>query len=252
MRIVSYNILNGGQGRADPLTEVILAQRADVVVLVEADDPDVVRHIARRLNMDFVHADAGSHAGAILSRWPMKMSINHAATEGHWMNAFVEAHVIDPAGVEWPIVGVHFAAHASLEREQLRERQLHDLFRRLKHLQGKPHILAGDFNANAPSQQIDPARCYPGTQQKWIDNGGLLPRRLVGKLLDAGYVDTLHTIAPDLADVTGTYTTHSPGQRIDYIFTHGIERSRIRSAWIERDRLAQYTSDHFPIGAEIG
>jgi len=34
MRVVSYNILTGGEGRADPLAEVLLAQRADVIALV--------------------------------------------------------------------------------------------------------------------------------------------------------------------------------------------------------------------------
>lgn len=54
MRIVSYNILDGGEGRADPLAEVIQAQRPDVVALVEADVPATVERIARRLSMDFV------------------------------------------------------------------------------------------------------------------------------------------------------------------------------------------------------
>ena len=34
MRLVSYNILDGGEGRADPLAEVIEAQRPDVIGLV--------------------------------------------------------------------------------------------------------------------------------------------------------------------------------------------------------------------------
>ena len=38
MRIVRYNILDGGEGRADPLAEVIEAQRPDLVALVEATD----------------------------------------------------------------------------------------------------------------------------------------------------------------------------------------------------------------------
>ena len=41
------------------------------------------------------------------------------------------------------------------------------------------------------------------------------------------------------------------GQRVDYIFAHGIDPNRIRDAWAEHDRLARYASDHFPIGAEI-
>ena len=49
----------------------------------------------------------------------------------------------------------------------------------------------------------------------------------------------------------GTFTTQHPGQRIDYIFTWGIDPSHLRSARIEHDRLAKYASDHFPVISEI-
>ena len=70
-------------------------------------------------------------------------------------------------------------------------------------------------------------------------------------MLGAGYIDTLHAIRPDYASTHGTFTTQTPGQRVDYIFTHGFNRSRIKEAWIEYDRLAKYASDHFPVGVEI-
>ena len=78
-----------------------------------------------------------------------------------------------------------------------------------------------------------------------------MPRRVISKVLEAGYVDTLAARHELYAATTGTFTTQTPGQRVDYIFTHGIDRSRIRDAWIEYDRLAKYASDHFPIGVEI-
>ena len=48
MRIVSYNIL-GGEGRADPLAEVIEAQRADIVGIVEADFLPAIERMATQL-----------------------------------------------------------------------------------------------------------------------------------------------------------------------------------------------------------
>ncbi|CAN5599869.1 hypothetical protein BH10PLA1_BH10PLA1_18910 [soil metagenome] len=252
MRIVSYNILNGGEGRADPIAEVIEAQRADVVTLVEADNLEVIERIAKRLKMDFIFAPAGSHAGAILSAWPIMTTTNHSLLlDGNWMNAFVEARVVDPAGEEWNIVAVHFAAHASEERELLRESQLESVMKRLASLKGPQHILAGDFNSNSPIQTLDTTKCMPRTQEEWDANGGKIPRRVIQRLLDAGYIDTLHAASPATAETGGTFTTQFPGQRIDYIFTHGIEPARIKSAWIESDRLAKYASDHFPVGAEI-
>ena len=68
MRVVSYNILDGGEGRADPLAEVIIAQKPDIVALVECDNVDVLNRIASRLSMDFAPAQGRKHATAILSR----------------------------------------------------------------------------------------------------------------------------------------------------------------------------------------
>ena len=65
------------------------------------------------------------------------------------------------------------------------------------------------------------------------------------------FVDSLHAVARNVAETTGTFSTQFPGQRVDYIFTHGIELSRLRTVWIEQDRLATYASDHYPIGLEI-
>jgi endonuclease/exonuclease/phosphatase family metal-dependent hydrolase len=70
-------------------------------------------------------------------------------------------------------------------------------------------------------------------------------------MLDSGYVDTLHAVRADYATTHGTFSTQQPGQRVDYIFTHGLKKSRLKDAWIEYDRLAKYASDHFPVGAEI-
>src|SRR5436190_23855800 len=93
MRMISYNILDGGVGRADPLAEVIEAQRPDVVGLVEADDPAVVERIANRLKMDYVLAAGNSHAAALLSRYPILESINHAPLEPKLSKCFLEARL---------------------------------------------------------------------------------------------------------------------------------------------------------------
>jgi endonuclease/exonuclease/phosphatase family metal-dependent hydrolase len=38
---------------------------------------------------------------------------------------------------------------------------------------------------------------------------------------------------------------------VDYVFAYGIEKTALIDAWIEKDRLAKYASDHFPIGLEV-
>jgi endonuclease/exonuclease/phosphatase family metal-dependent hydrolase len=253
MRIVSYNILDGGEGRADPLAEVIEAQRPDVVALVEAEDLTVVERIAKRLKMDFVHAPGNSHASVLMSRWTIRESINHAPLRPELEKSLLQATVATSELGDVSFGVVHLHAHGREEDEAVRERELAvvlDVFRPDREAKRR-HIVCGDFNANAPSQQIDPARTKERTRKDWEANGGKLPRRVVQSMLDAGYVDSLHAVDRDAAETTGTFSTQFPGQRVDYIFTHGIELPRLRKAWIERDRLATYASDHYPVGLEI-
>ena len=255
MRILSYNILDGGEGRADPLAEVIEANRPDIVTLIEADDLSVVERIANRLKMDYVVGPGPRHAVAVLSRWEIRDSVNHTPLHRDFTASFLETTIRSPGHgqQDLAVCAVHLHARAAEADEQVRERQLDVILRSTaRHRDARqPHVLAGDFNANGPTQRIDVAKAKPATREAHAANGGRLPRRVVRRLLDAGYTDTLRAAAGDRADSLASFTTLHPQQRVDYIFTHGIPPARIKAAWIEHDRLATYASDHYPVGAEI-
>lgn len=253
MRIVSYNIYNGGEGRADPLAEVILAQRPDVVALMEADDPATLQRIARRLNMDFIEAPGRSHTSVLLSRCPITETINHGLVSEGLTRSFLEATVMDDDGVEWPIGVLHLHPGAMNADESVRRSEIDVVLKILQpHREAnRPHLLVGDFNSNAAYQRIEPQRCKIKTRQAWLKNGSNVPREVIQKVIMAGYLDTYHELHDEKVEMIGTFDTQNPGQRIDYIFSFGVERSKIKSAWVEQDRLAKYASDHFPIGAEI-
>ena len=255
MRLVSYNILDGGEGRADPLAEVILAGRPDVVALVEADVPAVVERLARRLDMDYVVGRGrGRHASALLSRWPIRQSINHAAVVTGLSNSFLEATVVSPdTGAEWPVGVVHLPAGAYDADEDRRTAELAVVLDRLNvhRADHRPHLLCGDFNANADYQPIDPAECKPATRQAYAANGGRLPTLAVAAIVGCGYLDAYHARHGEQQPIRGSFTTQHPGQRVDYVFAWGVPARHVRDAWVEHDRLAKYASDHFPLGVEI-
>ena len=252
MRLVSYNILDGGEGRADPLAEVIEAQRPDIVVLVEADVPAVVDRIAQRLKMDFIRAEGRKHEAAILARGTILESVNHSLLRDEFADCVLEA-TVNAAGAEWTVAAVHLHARARLEDEAKREQEIGAILEIFdKHRrENRPHLLVGDFNANSPIQHVDPEKCKLRTREDIAANGGVLPRTAVQKLLSAGYVDTFHVVAGSAAAKTGSFTTQFPGQRVDYIFSFGIDSSRLKEARVEQDRLAQYASDHFPVVVQI-
>lgn len=251
MRIVSYNIFDGGEGRADPIGEIIEAQRPDIVALIEADDLAVIERIARRLKMDYIVGEGDRHSVAVLSRWPIVDSLNHAAWHER-PDCLVETTIREPAGREWIVGALHLHARAYERDEQIREQEIAtvlDVFARHRQ-SGRGHLLVGDFNANSPIQRIEPQQCKPATRKAWEENGGRIPRRVIQRLMDVGYADTLAAGRDGLAATAGSFTTQFPGQRVDYIFAW-LGDAKVRDSWIEQDRLAKYASDHYPIGAEL-
>lgn len=248
IRIVSYNILDGGVGRADPIAEVLLAQRPDVIALVEADDPNMLARIAWRLGYDHIAAvGRKGRTTALLSRGRILESTNIIALNDgdDRPRSFLLARVEHEDG-ELPIGVVHLSSKASEERETQREREVGFVLDTLQPLRdaNRPHVICGDFNANSPMQQIDPARLPDKTRPHYEKNGNELPRRAIQRVLDAGYADTLG----DAGRTACSFTTLQPGQRLDYLFGYSVT---VNDAWVEQDRLATYASDHYPIGAEL-
>src|SRR3954469_4201024 len=127
MRLFSYNILDGGEGRADPLAEVIEAQRPDIVALIEADFPWALERIAARLKMDFIHAPGKKGSVALLSRWPITESVNYGLLRPKLTKCLLEAKVAGPDGRTLIFGVLHFHAHALDKDEQVREAEVAEL-----------------------------------------------------------------------------------------------------------------------------
>lgn len=56
VRVAGYEIMRGGVGRADPIAEVLLAQRADVALITGATDADVFERLRTRLGMQGIRS----------------------------------------------------------------------------------------------------------------------------------------------------------------------------------------------------
>lgn len=244
---MTYNILDGGIGRADPLAEVMLANEPDVVALVEAEDDEVVRRIAKRLDMDVVPGQGRKRKCALLSKLPITATINHGLADGS-PRAMLECEV---AGV--PIAVVHLHPHRPQRDEDVRLKEVAFALAAVqRHREAqRPHVIMGDFNSVSPLQRVNEAKLRPSDLHGLRENENVLPRAVVTHLLDAGYTDVYATLHPKQAEAAGTLDTIHAGLRVDYIFTSGVDRDALKSAKIETDRLAKYASDHYPVVAEV-
>ena len=243
MRLVTYNILDGGLGRADPLAEVLLNQRADVIVLCEAERPGYLTRIAGRLGdgWDTLHFPGNGRSLAVLTRLPVVSAVNHALLQDAGPRAWAEAVVLT-GGREVSVTGLHLSPHRPRHAEDKRLRELAPVLETLagRRAAGEGHVVAGDLNSVHPDAQIDESRLRPEDLHGLRENDNALPRDVLRALLDAGYVD-----APTGG---GTLDTIGRGLRVDYVLTHGLD---VASAWTETDRLARYASDHYPVGVEL-
>ena len=259
MRVMTYNVLKGGQERMAKIAHVIRAQRPDLLVLQEClgweDGDSHVQAVAAAMEVeaDEAHARVGRSSPrasgrcynvSVLSRAPMVGFTVHA-------DPSALAHCIVEARVGWDggtltLYGTHFNAHD--ESHRVAEACY------LGTLSGGslPEwcLLAGDLNALTPD---DP---YPqDLGERFLTHGvrkyGHPPRfDVMRKLQVQGWRDTLHARTRAREWITAWRPHGHPtlGLRTDYILASPPMLERLERAWVVPDYDA---SDHAPVLADF-
>ena len=248
MKMMTYNILEGGTGRVDPLAEVIRLAGADVVVLQEAWDLELFHKLADRLGMDrFLAENPRNPEGGVglLSRLPIKQAVNHAALEDRLTRGLFSAEI---QGAPL-IAGLHLHAKETHADEAIRLSELTAVLEIAGRL-GPSHILAGDFNTSHPQQRIDVEKLRPKARARVRGQGDSMPREVIGRILAAGYVDA-HAIhhLPEHFDVS--LSTSHPAMRVDFIFVTADLAARVKSCEVFKTEIGRFASDHFPVVMEL-
>lgn len=158
-RILSYNILAGGKQRVDQLTNIISSAQPDVVGLIEAYNPQIVKEIAQRLGMHYrmSKSDTQYYKGqiALLSHLPILETHSHYFSNKH-ISSLMEACIEDQDGHKLSIFITHLtsAFHQSRGGDSIRRREVQAILRIMASKKGTPHLLMGDFNAIAPGDRL--------------------------------------------------------------------------------------------------
>lgn len=256
MKLLTYNILEGGTGRIDPLAEVIRQSGAEVAVLQETTDEALFHKLADRLEMDRLLAgNPRNKEGAVglLSRLPIREAVNHAPLDARITRAAFHAIVgetTDGVKVDWPIVGLHLHARERNEDERVRLSELPAILEIGNLFRGRAHILAGDFNTSHPLQLIDVDKLRKSARERIRGQGDQLPREVIREVLGAGYVDA-HALHHAAEKFGTSFTTSHPAMRVDFVFVSPELSGQVVSCEIFKPELARYASDHYPVLAEI-
>lgn len=253
MRLLTYNIREGGVGRAEEIAEVIKAANPDVVALQEARNPAVVEQIARLAGFRFSGSRL-SHSTGFLSNVPvLGYDWRHPPRTRH---ALLEVSLADG----YPRIFVlHLRAWFSKWTERHRALELRGLLDGIQDQLIREqrafafHVLAGDFNALAPGEVLDASH-----MPRWIRamiwlSGRDIARSTIEMMQSDGYVDAWRTLYGDHKSEPGyTFPVWDPHVRLDYVFTPTEFASRFTACEVRRTpETVRTASDHFPLLVEI-
>jgi len=253
VRLLSYNIREGGVGRAEQIAEVISAASPDVVALQEARHPAVVERIATLAGFPY-WGSRPLHSTGFLSRVPViEHGWRHPPRTRH---ALLEVSLGD--GLPRVFV-LHLRAWFSKWNEQRRARELRGLLDGIQEQLVREqhafafHVLCGDFNALAPGERFDPSPMPAWIRgMVWL-SGRDIARSTIEMMRADGYADAWRAVHPDSEREPGyTFPVWSPHVRLDYVFTPVAFASRITSCEVRRTPdVARSASDHFPLLVEL-
>lgn len=229
MRIMTYNILNGGVGRVDPLCHVIQSASPDILLLCEATDHPLVMTIARKLQMAVFPAQSLRNpqgAVALLSKLNIVNAANLALIDDRYHGGAVEAG-ISCGKVTIRILGIH-PGDDSHSPPQI-ESELNAVSDWARRHPDDPKIVMGDFGIPLPPAAISP---------------------LAPALASEGWLDA-QGAESDVAQPATTWPTSAPTLRRDFIFLSGTPTPTVKSYQIIRNPLARFASDHYPVATDV-
>jgi endonuclease/exonuclease/phosphatase family metal-dependent hydrolase len=158
-RILSYNILVGGNRRVDQLTKIISSAQPDIVGLVEANNPRIVEEIAQRLGMQYRMSGSYTQAykwqNALLSRLPILETHLHNHSD-ILTKPILEACIEEEDGRKLTVFIAHLTAAFNQPGggDGQRRPEVQAILRIMASKRGTSHLLMGDFNAIAPGDPL--------------------------------------------------------------------------------------------------
>ena len=260
MKILTYNVMNGGVNpptRLEQVMQVLSEQDADVFGLQETDlKDDANNQLLRRIRERGTHPydvvfdregawTYGSAAAMFSKTLPSSKRIVGERVRAVEMNYVVNGNISDVLSV----CNVYLSHKSEAERlPQVRE-MLEEVGKK------KLSVLIGDFNSLSPQDGLnnDVLQHFSPKMMGKYTRDGKLCFDTIEAVLSAGYVDVglLYHRAEEITDRTDlsgpkTGGGHTLPIRMDFIFAKRDLVPYLRAFALVRSGLARTASDHFP------
>ncbi len=246
IKIMTYNVLDGGEDREPLIRQVLEENYPDIVFLQEVTEERLVQNLAAALEMDYFFARGNNirHL-ALLSRLPI---ISPQSYHPFGIRcAILEAAVELDSATPLRLFGVHLAPFVAFYREWWRALEVKMLLRRIESYAEAPCLIAGDFNAIAPDDCVVWVDSIP----RWLKwtlwlQGGRVFHYAIARVLAAGFTDCFRLLHPD--EPGFTLPTPDPHARLDYIFVNPVLKPGLQQcAVVRHGQAVDRASDHYPV-----
>lgn len=263
LRVMTYNIWDGGDDRLERIRGVIEGVRPDVLALEEAGEQSRMEQLAGQLGMTLAYGAANSQWHlAWLSRLPIAAKASYTFP--------ILAKSLEEIEVTWDGTSVQlFAAHLGSGRSQKGEEERAGEVRAILQVMaaqrdkasgktsgktsgkmpGAAQVLVGDFNTLAP-QAVEPPHdglsLEGRTRAKMIYD---VPRLAIPLVLEATLFDCYQVQHP--GEQGYTFKSWEPVARFDYIFASELLAKRLRTCDRVTGGETPKASDHLPVWAEF-
>ncbi len=262
--VMTYNLLNGGAGREQEISEVIASVRPHAAVLTEADDPQVVSALAERHGMQPLWAKgSGDRHIALLSRLPIlswKAYNRPPLTQAVLQATLDLSQHVEKPHVRVTLYGLHLLPYLLLPFEVRRAQALGALLELIYQNPAIPHLILGDVNSIAPGDRVLQRRNPARMRRVMALQGRLIFRLAIPRLLKAGYVDCYRGLHPHALKTQGsespdkadgfTWKTGNRTSRYDYVFADPKLARALKFCRVVDDiPEVESASDHYPLAA---
>jgi exodeoxyribonuclease III len=275
MRLMTYNILTGGQSAQDQsrlpeITQIIREIEPDILVLnecnqLERSGAEALYRLEHELGMRAVLAPASSGYHVVLllrQQCARPGGASGAGTAARFLGTECLStglhHAAVVARIAWGerelrVVGTHLDPYHGATR--LAEVDL--LLQRLG--TAEPAFLLGDLNSISPQDggYVEPALWSEKRRQRHLlaPDFSQLDTRAMSTLERAGLVDVYRHLHPQGLRATAPTSLITEGDRvglrIDYIWASPGAAARARRCEIVREPLSERASDHYPVYADF-